>query len=165
MSNMRTTGQVTVHVEAPPDAVYALVADVTRIGEFSPECRGAAWLDGATEARRGARFRVRNVANKVSRWSRRCEVLTADPGREFTFQTVPTALYPDATVWRYRLEPADGGTEVTESYEIVKLPPRWLGALYLRLLPHHADMRPHMQRTLGAVKRTAEADLAAEQRA
>jgi hypothetical protein len=40
---MRTSGQVTVHVEAPPEAVYDLVADVTRIGEFSPECRRAEW--------------------------------------------------------------------------------------------------------------------------
>ncbi len=157
---MRTSGQVTVHVDASPGDVYDLVADVTRIGELSPECRRAQWLDNARRAAPGARFRGRNVANKVCRWSRICEVLTVDPGREFSFRTVPTPTKPDSTVWRYRFEPAGDGTDVTESYEVVKLPPRPLLALYRRLLPHHMDMRPHLRRTLEAVKRTVEAHVA-----
>jgi len=155
---MRTSGQVTVHVEAPPRAIYDLVADVTRIGEFSPECRRAECLDDARQAAPRARFRGRNAANKLSRWSRICEVLTADPGHEFSFRTVPAPTKPDSTVWRYRFEPARDGTNVTESYEVVKLPPRLLLAVYRRMLPHHMDMRPHLRRTLEAIKRTAEAD-------
>ncbi len=155
---MRTSGQVTVHVEAPPGAVYDLVADVTRIGEFSPECRRAEWLDDARRAAPGCRFRGRNIANKLSRWSRTCEVLTANAGREFSFRTVPAPTKPDSTVWCYRFQPAGDGTDVTESYEVVKLPPRPLLALIRRLFPHHMDMRPHLRRTLEAIKRTAEAD-------
>jgi Polyketide cyclase / dehydrase and lipid transport len=154
---MRTSGQVTVHVKAPAETIYNLVADVTRIGEFSPECRSADWLNNATQAGRGARFRGRNAANKLTRWSRICEVLTADPGREFSFRTVPTATKPDSTVWRYRFEAAGDGTDVTESYEVVKLPPRPLLGLYRRFLPHHMDMRPHLRHTLEAIKQTAEA--------
>ena len=30
-------GEVSVHMVAPPEEVWALVSDVTRIGEFSPE--------------------------------------------------------------------------------------------------------------------------------
>jgi Polyketide cyclase / dehydrase and lipid transport len=157
-AEMRTSGQVTVHVEAPPGAVYDLVADVTRIGEFSPECRRAEWLDDARRATPGARFRGRNIANKLSRWSRTCEVLTANGGREFSFRTVPAPTKPDSTVWCYRFQPAGDGTDVTESYEVVKLPPRPLLALYRHLLPHHMDMRPHLRRTLEAIKRTAEAN-------
>jgi hypothetical protein len=56
------------------------------------------------------------------------------------------------------LEPARIGTDVTESYKVVKLPPRPLLALYRRLLPHHMDMRPHLHQTLEAIKRVAEAD-------
>jgi Polyketide cyclase / dehydrase and lipid transport len=155
---MRTSGQATVHVDAPAEAIYDLVADVTRIGEFSPECRRAEWLGDARQARAGARFRGRNAANKLSRWSRICEVLTAKPGREFSFRTVPAPTKPDSTVWRYRFEPTRVGTDVTESYEVVKLPPRPLLALYRRLLPHHMDMRPHLRQTLEAIKRTAEAN-------
>ncbi|MEY2406750.1 MAG: Polyketide cyclase / dehydrase and lipid transport, partial [Acidimicrobiaceae bacterium] len=39
-----------VHIDADPEVVYGLVADVTRMGEWSPETVSAAWLDGATEA-------------------------------------------------------------------------------------------------------------------
>ena len=155
---MRTGGEVSVHVDASPDAVYELVADVTRIGEFSPECRRAEWLGDARGPAPGARFRGRNVGSKVARWSRVCEVVTAEPGREFSFRTVPTWAYPDSTLWSYRFAPSGGGTDVTESYEVVKLPPRFLIALYRRMLPHHMDMRPHMQRTLEAMKQVAEAD-------
>ncbi len=155
---MRTSGSVMVQVDAPPARVYDLVADITRIGEFSPECRGARWLGEVRQPAPGARFRGRNVASPLLRWSRTCEVVTADPGREFSFRTLPTPAKPDSTVWRYRFEPAGSGVEVTECYEIVKPPPRPVLALYRRLLPHHLDMRPHMRRTLEAIKHTAESE-------
>mgnify|MGYP003446330504 CR=1 FL=1 len=40
---------VTVHMEASPEKVWALVSDVTRIGEFSPETLEAEWLGIQTE--------------------------------------------------------------------------------------------------------------------
>src|SRR5439155_1228241 len=92
---------------------------IARGGEQS--ARRAEWLDDARQAAPRARFRGRNAANKLSRWSRICEVLTADPGHEFSFRTVPAPTKPDSTVWRYRFEPARDGTNVTESYEVVKL--------------------------------------------
>jgi hypothetical protein len=155
---MRTSGEVTVHVAAAPDRVYRLVADVGRIGEFSPECREARWIGGADHAAPGARFRGRNVATAMIRWSRTCEVLVADDGREFTFRTVPTWRYRDSTVWSYRLRPSGDGTEVSESYEVVLLPPRPVLAVIRRFLPHHLDMRPHLCRTLEALARAAEID-------
>ena len=42
---------VTVHIEAPPAAVWDLVSDVTKIGRYSPETFEAEWLDGATGPR------------------------------------------------------------------------------------------------------------------
>ena len=50
-------GSVTVHMDAPPETVWALVSDVTKIGQFSPETFEAEWLDGATGPAVGARFR------------------------------------------------------------------------------------------------------------
>ncbi len=154
---MRTGGQVTEHIVAPAEELYDLVADVTRIGEFSPECRTAEWIGGGPPATPGARFRGRNAASRLLRWARVCEVVTAEPAREFSFRTVPTVTKPDSTVWTYRFEPAGDGTDVTEAYEVVKLPPRPVLALFRRLLPHHMDMRPHLERTLASIKRTAEA--------
>jgi hypothetical protein len=154
---MRTTGEVSVTVNAVPDVVYELVADVTRIGEFSPECRGARWLGGATAPQVGARFRGANASSWI-RWSRECEVLTAEPGREFAFRTIPTWSKRDSTTWTYRFTATGNGTEVVESYDITRLPPAPLLAVIRRLLPHHLDMRPHMRRTLDALKASAEHD-------
>src|SRR6478752_667280 len=74
----RTAGSVELVVAAPPAAVYELVSDVTRIGERSPECRSATWESG-TPGTVGAVFRGRNRWGWAARWSRRCEVTTADP--------------------------------------------------------------------------------------
>src|SRR3954465_14326918 len=97
-------GASTIHVDAPPEAAYALVSDVTRIGELSPECVGAEWLDGATGPAEGARFKGHNRRGWW-KWSMKVPVLAADPPREFAFRT-------NETVWRYRFEPAAGGTDV-----------------------------------------------------
>src|ERR1044071_9232575 len=106
---------VTVHMDAPPEQVWALVSDVTRIGEFSPETFEAEWLDGATGPAVGARFRghVRRNGRGPVYWPA-CTVTADEPGKEFTCGVGPPgkALNP----WSYRLEAADGGTDVTESF-------------------------------------------------
>ena len=40
-------GEVDIHVNAPPEAVWRVVADLDRMGEWSPECYRVEWLDGA----------------------------------------------------------------------------------------------------------------------
>jgi uncharacterized protein YndB with AHSA1/START domain len=155
----RTSGSVEEHVDAPPEVVYAAVADVTTTGERSAECRAAEWLPGSAAGAVGARFRGRNRSG-VARWSRVCEVVEAEPGRAFAFRTVPDRIDPsrrDSTTWRYTFEPDGDGTRVTHSYEITQLPLRLFQALYGRILPHHRDMRPQMAGTLAALKRQVEA--------
>ncbi len=39
---------VTVHIDAAPDKVWALVSDVTKMGSYRPEVFEAEWIDGAT---------------------------------------------------------------------------------------------------------------------
>jgi ribosome-associated toxin RatA of RatAB toxin-antitoxin module len=46
-------------VACPPDTVYDMVADVTRMGEWSPICR-ACWWDEGQGPRAGAWFTGRN---------------------------------------------------------------------------------------------------------
>jgi hypothetical protein len=151
----RTSGSVEQLVPADPDAVYAVIADVTRIGERSPECRSARWLPGAPPGTVGALFRGSNRSGPAARWNRRCEVLIADPGRTFAFRTLPTRVDPsrrDSTTWRYDLEPADGSTLVRHSYEITRMPLRPVRAMYGVLLAQHRDMRPQMQANLAALR-------------
>jgi Polyketide cyclase / dehydrase and lipid transport len=109
---------VLVHIDASPSEVWALVSDVTRIGEFSPETFEAEWLDGATGPRAGARFRghVRRNGRGPVYWTV-CTVTVSDPGREFAF-TVAGPGGATVNTWRYRLDPGEGGTDVIESFEL-----------------------------------------------
>jgi uncharacterized protein YndB with AHSA1/START domain len=110
-------GSVTVHIKAPADRIWDLVSDVTRIGEFSPETFEAVWIDGATGPEVGARFRghVKRNAKGPIYWTT-CTVTACEPGREFAFG-VGTGGKPLNT-WRYALEPAGDGTDVTESFAL-----------------------------------------------
>lgn len=153
--DVRTKGDVQCRIDATPAAVYELVSDVTRTGEWSPECRRCQWVDGADHARAGARFRGWNRSGLI-RWSRLVEVTVAEPGREFAFRTVPDWLNRDSTTWRYHLEPDGDGTRLSESYEIHRLPGFPVSVVFRTLLRHHGDMRPHMIETLERIKAVAE---------
>jgi uncharacterized protein YndB with AHSA1/START domain len=112
---------VTVHMNAPPEKVWDLVSDVTRIGLYSPETFEAEWLDGATGPALGARFRghVKRNGKGPVYWTT-CSVTACEPGREFAFGVGPPGK--PLNVWRYVLEPAGGGTDVTESFHLAETP-------------------------------------------
>ena len=87
---------------------------------------------------RSARFRGSNRSGWL-RWRRVCEILTADPPQELAWRTLSTPLYPDSTQWRIALQPAGTGTRITETYQVVKLPPPWLDRLMALANPSHTD--------------------------
>ena len=142
-------------ISASPGRVYGLVADLTRMGEWSPECERVEWADGTAVAAEGARFTGHNRGGpfRLMRWSRRGRVLAADPGRQFAFVTEEGGR--ESTVWRYRFEAVDGGTRVTESYEV-----RWIPA-WARIIDvptnRHRELREAMGHTLAQLKAAAEA--------
>ena len=107
---------VTVHVDAPPEKVWALVSDVTNTGRFSPETFEAEWLDGSTGPEVGARFRghVKRNGRGPTYWTK-CTVTVSELGREFTFVVGTPKNHP--MTWGYRFTPAGDGTDVTEFYE------------------------------------------------
>ncbi len=59
MADRRSHDSVSIDIAAPPEKVYALVSDITRMGEWSPECRSCRWADEATGPTVGARFKAR----------------------------------------------------------------------------------------------------------
>lgn len=148
---------VTVHMAAPPEAIWPLLSDVTAIGRFSPETFDAKWLDGATGPALGARFRghVKRNGRGPVYWTT-CEVVTCVPEREFAFAVI-TGGRPVNT-WRYRLEPAGDGTDVTESFELADTAPL---RLYWRLLgwargrTNREGMRTTLERVRAEVEGTA----------
>ena len=153
-------GSVTVYFAAPPALVWDLVSDVTRIGEFSPETFEARWLDGAAGPRVGARFRghVRRNGRGPVYWTT-CTVTASEPGREFAF----AVNGPDEVIvntWRYRLDPREDGTDVTESFELPgTLPMRlyWSVAGRARLRTNLTGMRVTLEKMKAIVEGGAEA--------
>jgi Polyketide cyclase / dehydrase and lipid transport len=152
-------GEARLHVNAPPEMVYELVSDVTRMGEWSPETVRCRWLDGADGPAVGVRFKGTNRRGFM-RWSTKPRVVGAEPGREFAFVANLMVFHRDMTMWRYRFEPAvDGGTDLTESFEMLNDLPwyisfgeRWL----VRIKDRKADLEAGMQRTLERIRAAAE---------
>ena len=148
-----TRGESRVTIAANPDAVYDLIADITRIGELSPECYRAEWVGGATHAEVGARFKGHNRIGPI-RWATTCVVTKADRGREFAF-TVLSPKDREETVWRYVLAADGDGTTVTESYEFLWCP--WLARVAEIPFPRDKQLRRGIERTLAMLKTAAEA--------
>lgn len=138
MNQVQKSSRVEVAVDATVTQVWELVSDVTRIGEWSHECHEARWLGGAQGPAPGVRFRGRNHVG-WARWGRICEILVADPPRDFVWRTVPTPLFPDSTRWSIHLEPTDDGrTLITQSFTVLNAP--WLlDRIYATLIPAHQD--------------------------
>lgn len=151
--------QASIDIDAPAEAVYAMVSDLPAMGRWSPECYRCDWLSGATAAAPGVRFRGHNRIG-MRRWSTTGEVIVANPGRELTFD-VYTVLGMPVSRWSYRITPReDGGCAVTESSEdrrnmLVKS----LGlALLIGTPGAHRDRRNQdtIQVTLARIKEAAE---------
>lgn len=141
---------VDIDIAAPPDAVWDLVSDVTRMGELSPECYRCAWLDGGTGPREGARFKGWNRQGPL-RWSTTSTVVESQRGEVFSFVTKDSAA-----TWTYRLTPtADGGTHVVETRTDGDKP--LLAKVFARVVPGR-DQRlvDGMAQTLRRLKETAE---------
>lgn len=111
-----TTDTVERYMEAPPEAIYAFIADVTRTPELTPDILRCEWLDGATEAAVGARFKAKNTVGKGPSWHNKPVFVTVDPGREIAWAR--TEAFAGTVEWRYRFIPEGTGTRVVESYEV-----------------------------------------------
>jgi hypothetical protein len=122
------------------------------MGEWSPETYECEWTDGATGPAVGAKFKGKNKQG-LMKWSTTPVVQAAERGREFAFATQLRGK--DATRWRYVLEPAGGGTDVTESWEaaINPLPMR----LFNKVARRDEKLAEGMRTTLERLKAAAEA--------
>jgi uncharacterized protein YndB with AHSA1/START domain len=129
-------GSETVVVATSPETVYDLVADLPRMGEWSPECVRVEWEGGANAPVVGAAFVGYNRGGPGKRisWSRHGRVVAAEPGKEFAFATEEGGR--ESTTWTYRFEETEVGT---------------------RPLNRRGELHRHMRLTLEHLKAAAEA--------
>lgn len=148
-------GETAIYIEAPPERVYDLVSDITRMGEWSPETYSCTWIAGATRPVVGARFKGRNRRGLLH-WSNTPEVIAAEPGREFAFRRV---VLGNEVHWRYLMQPEGSGTRLWESYEVLTPSPGWMNWLVGKLMgvdDREADLLQGMRATLERMRSAAE---------
>jgi len=140
-------------VSRPAEELYAMVSDVTRMGEWSPVCTGGWWDDDSRGV--GAWFTGHNeTATKT--WETRSRVAADEPGREFAF-----VVGGDRTRWGYTFTPVPGGTELTESWEILPagetyFAERFGASAEAEIAQRRDTARSGIHDTLAAIKNAAE---------
>jgi uncharacterized membrane protein len=158
----KPTVEVRVWVAAPPARVWALVTDVELMPAMSTELQSVHWLDGASQASPGARFCGRSRHEALGEWETTSHVVEFEPERVFGW-AVGDPVSPSA-LWRFRLEPKDGGTELSEwmqlgparsglSFAIDQMPGKEQKIVFVRL----REFERSITATLEHIKRLAEA--------
>jgi hypothetical protein len=133
-----------------------MASDVTRMGEWSPQCRACWWDDAGAGPRVGAWFTGRNeTADRT--WETRCQVVAADPGREFAWEV------NDGRVrWGFRFDAEAGGTRLTQFWEFLPAGIAWFHERYGAAAEAEIAQRSEaalngIPQTLAAIKAAAEA--------
>jgi len=146
------TLSASTEVRALQERVYAVVSDVTRIPEWSPETVRAEWL--APD-----RFQAWN-RRRLGRWRTVANVVEAEPERSFSF--VVQAMGGDWTQWTYLMEPGSAAdtTRLTEQMRMcVPLP---FGALvferlFLFVRDRRVDLQTNLQTSVDRIAAIVEA--------
>jgi len=148
-----SSGSAHTTINRPASEVWAAIADVTRMGDWSPECIAGRWVDGATGPAVGAKFEGDNVAKlagrTIKKWTTTSHVTACEPGVVFEFNA------EEYTTWRYEFVVAgENSTTVTESFDYTAK--GFMGFVYDRVLVRPKAMTKGMNDTLARVKSTLE---------
>lgn len=122
LSTLVTAMGVTVHMPmaCTANAFWDLITSVERIGEFSPECAEAWWVDGFPAHAVGGRFEGRNcipAGDGTYEWIRPCDVVAYDPPRLFAYTVGDRFDGTPSTRWTFRVVATDTGCVVEEQFE------------------------------------------------
>ena len=158
----KPTVQVRTWIGAPPARVWELVSDIGLMPAMSSELQSVEWLDGADGPAVGARFAARSRHEALGEWGSTSEVVEFEPERVFGWAVGDPA--GPAALWRFLLEPKDGGTELSEwvqlgpgqsglSLAIEQMPDKEQKIVFVRL----REFERNMTFTLDQVKVRAEA--------
>ena len=146
--------QTSIEIDAPPAQVWALVADLPRMREWSPQVKHTHVVGG--RVRLGARMLNLN-GQGWKRWPTTGKVVRCEPHRDLAFR-----ITENTVVWSFGLEPLDDGartrlTHRRETPDGVSAVSRGLTTVVLGGVPAFTEeLRTGMQRTLAGIKATVE---------
>ena len=99
--------QAQIEIDAPVTKVWSLVSDLSRMPQWSPQCRLMKTLGGPL--RQGSRT-INLNRRKYLIWPTTSRITEFIPDKKLAFR-----VNENGTVWSYELEPTDTGTRLTET--------------------------------------------------
>ncbi|MBU3702610.1 MAG: dimethyladenosine transferase [Acidimicrobiia bacterium] len=103
-------------VAAPPEAIFELLVDPDRHHDFDGSGTVVGAKQGSQRLRLGSRFGM-SMRVKMS-YSMVSTVIEYDEPRLIAWQTRGPGNLGGGRIWRYELQPVEGGTLVRESWDI-----------------------------------------------
>lgn len=151
---VRTHAQ-SITIEATPEALYDLVSDITRTGEWSPVCAACWWDEPGEAGRVGVWFTGHNELPGRS-WETRSQIVAADRGREFAWIVGGSFVR-----WGFTFDSDGAATKLTESWAFLPSGIAMFQEKYGDQAAAEIDERTRqaqdgIPRTLAAIKRIAE---------
>lgn len=98
--------QAQVDINAPVSRVWALLSDLRRMPDWSPQCR---WMKPLGPLRQGTRTLNLNRRNRMF-WPTTCTIVEVVPDKKLAFR-----VEANRTIWSYELAAHRKGTRVIES--------------------------------------------------
>jgi uncharacterized protein YndB with AHSA1/START domain len=117
--------EVSVDLDGSPTEIWELITDVTRIGEWSPECVEAWWLDeDVPPLRVGARFEGHNRYPGGFEANARCVVTQAEAPTSFAWAVLDSdeLIERPGSTWSYTLTALEGTDRTTVTHRFVHGP-------------------------------------------
>ncbi len=146
--------EANIDIEAPPEAVWALVSDLRRMSQWSPEVI----FQGFTtkQVRQGTRSLNLNK-RKAFIWPTSSHITDFEPNTKISFYVMGPAAQ-----WTYELEPTTTGTRLTERRDLRRskrsIASRVTATLALGgIASHDAELIEGMNATLAQIKAEVEA--------
>ncbi|GAA1008415.1 hypothetical protein STXM2123_5052 [Streptomyces sp. F-3] len=115
-------------ISASPDEIYAVVSDLPRSAEWSPECKGGEWVEGEPSAV-GSIFRGENLRGEDvvgwaplirGTWYTEARIVAAEPGRTFRWMMLTHAREDQESIWGFDIEPDGDGSILTHHFRMGK---------------------------------------------
>jgi len=140
-----------VEVAADPENVWTVVSDVSRMSEWSPECRKIVVL-GSPKQGPGTTFIGLNRRGWAV-WPTTSKVVRYEPGKAVAWKTRESGA-----TWSYELEPTDSGTRLTGRRD---LPSYTIGTKLMAPLiggagGHDEELAEGIRTTLERIRQTVE---------
>jgi uncharacterized protein YndB with AHSA1/START domain len=102
--------EASTHIKATPEQVWAVVSDLKRMGEWSPQCRKVVVRGGGPVTLGTKTVNVNKRGLLV--WPTTAKVVRFEPNKEIAYR-----INENNSIWSFTINPTEDGVELTERRE------------------------------------------------